>query len=567
MAKRKNTDFLVIGSGIAGLSFALKAAKHGKVTIITKKSDIDSSTNFAQGGIAAVVDESGDSISSHIKDTLEAGAYLNDRKVVELVCSKGPKRVRELIDWGVEFSRNEKGLYDLGMEGGHTHRRILHAKDMTGAAIEKALVKSCRENGNIAIVENTIAIDLLCLRKLSASRYWKHGGKAKFRRDEEDCCVGVYAFDKRTGEITTYRSEIVVIATGGCGQVYLHTTNPSIATGDGLGIAYRAGAAVRDLEFVQFHPTSLYSLKPQESSFLISEAVRGEGGVLLTKRDFEKFAASGLKDPHRFSFLRKYDSRGSLATRDVVARAIDAELKKTGDEFVYLVLFHKPAEFVKSRFPKIYERCLEEGIDITTQPIPVVPAAHYMVGGIFVDIHGQVIDRRTKGRGIFGLFAVGEASCTGLHGANRLASNSLLEAIVFSHDAYEQSIKQLGELKAGKYGDFKEYLKELPLWDSSNYKPIDENILLKHDIEEVKRLMWNYVGIVRSDVRLDRAIRRIKLLEEDITHYYWNYMLNDSLIELRNMILVARLIVEASLKRKENIGLFYNLDLDKKRNS
>ncbi len=539
---RRRTDFLVIGSGIAGLSFALKAGNHGKVIVATKKSSVESSTNFAQGGIAAVTDLEHDDFESHIKDTLEAGAYLNDLEVVEIVVSEAPGRVRELIDIGVEFERNKKGSFDLGLEGGHSQRRILHVADLTGAAIEGALVDACEKHPNVTIIEDAMAIDLLTTRKLRLSQ-------------EEDECLGAYIFDKKSGEIGTYLSNVTVLATGGCGQIYLYTTNPSISTGDGIAMAYRVGAMVKDLEFVQFHPTTLYD--QDESSFLISEAVRGEGGVLMTISDYEEFLKSGESDPSNFSFMKNYDERGSLATRDVVARAVDRELKRSGDRYVYLYLLHLDPESIKERFPHIYSTCLEYDIDITKQPIPVVPAAHYMVGGVAVNKNGQVIRRDNPTQIINRLYAIGETACTGLHGANRLASNSLLESVVFSHRSYLDSIKYLEKIVEIP-------LEEMPLWDASKYKPIDEKVLLKHDFDEIRRLMWKYVGIVRSDLRLQRAKRRLNLLEEDISHYYWNYILNEDLIELRNIILVARLIVEASIERKQNIGLFYNIDNEKK---
>lgn len=539
---RRQTDFLVIGSGIAGLSFALKAGNHGKVTVVTKKTSVESSTNYAQGGIAAVMDIEHDSFESHIRDTLEAGAYLNDLEVVETVIREAPERIKELIEIGVEFAKKENGSFDLAMEGGHSSRRILHVADLTGAAIEKALVNACEKHPNISIIENAVSIDLITTRKLRLSL-------------EEDECLGAYIFDKKTGRISTYLANVTVLATGGCGQIYLYTTNPSISTGDGIAMAYRAGAKVKDLEFVQFHPTTLYV--NDGGTFLISEAVRGEGGVLMTISDYEEFLKSGEKDPEKFSFMKNYDERGSLATRDVVARAIDRELKKSGDRFVYLYLLHLDKERIKERFPNIYNTCLKYGVDITKQPIPVVPAAHYMVGGVAVNKNGQVIRRDDPNRVINRLYAIGEVACTGLHGANRLASNSLLESVVFAHRSYLDSLKYLER-------PVRILLEEMPLWDASKYKPIDEKVLLKHDFDEIRRIMWNYVGIVRSDLRLQRAIRRLNLLEEDISHYYWNYILNEELIELRNVILVARLIVEASIQRKQNIGLFYNIDNEKR---
>ncbi|WXG41920.1 MAG: L-aspartate oxidase [Candidatus Freyarchaeum deiterrae] len=539
---RQRTDFLIIGSGIAGLSLALKAGNHGKVTVVTKKSSVEGSTNYAQGGIATVMDLEQDSYESHIKDTLEAGAYLNDLDVVDTVVREAPDRVKELIDIGVKFEKTGNGSFDLAMEGGHHQRRILHVADLTGAAIERALVDACEKHPNVTTIENAMSIDLITTRKLGLSR-------------KEDECLGAYIFDKKSGEISTYLANVTVLATGGCGQIYLYTTNPSISTGDGIAMAYRVGAKVKDLEFVQFHPTTLYD--QERVAFLISESVRGEGGILMTISDYEKFSKSGEEDPEKFSFMKEYDERGSLATRDIVARAIDRELKRSGDRYVYLYLLHLDKEHVKERFPHIYNTCLKYGIDITKQPIPVVPAAHYMVGGVAVNINGQVIRRDNTNRVINRLYAIGEVACTGLHGANRLASNSLLESVVFAHRSYLDSLKYLEN-------PVEIPLEEMPLWDASKYKPIDEKVLLTHDFDEIRRLMWNYVGIVRSDLRLQRAIRRLNLLDEDISHYYWNYILNEDLIELRNVILVARLIVEASIGREQNIGLFYNIDNEKR---
>jgi L-aspartate oxidase len=536
--RKRKSNFLVIGSGIAGLSFGLNAAEHGSVTIVTKKTRKESNTNYAQGGMAMVMNFREDSFESHVEDTMRAGSYLNDREIVEIVVREGPERVKELIDLGVSFSKRGDE-FDLGIEGGHSHRRIIHAKDFTGAEIEKALIDACDRNKNIEIIENAIAIDLITLKRLELRD-----------KDDEDEVVGAYIFDITSGDIITYIADITVLATGGCGRIYLHTTNPSIATGDGIAIAYRAGAKVDGLEFVQFHPTSLFH--PEGNSFLISEAVRGEGGVLMTVSEYKEFIQTKDRS-EEFSFMRNYDDMGSLATRDVVARAIDRELKKSGDEFVYLVINHEDSKMTKERFPYIYETCLRFGIDITKDPIPVVPAAHYIVGGVSVTKDGLVLDRNEDE--IMRLYAIGEVASTGFHGANRLASNSLLESLVFAHRAYVHSVNVLGSNLSRRVD-----VDAVPLWDDSEYKPIDEKVMLKHDFDEIRRLMWNYVGIVRSDARLKRALRRLKNLEEDISRYYWSYVLTDGLIELRNIILVAKLIVEASIKREENIGLFFNID-------
>lgn len=516
------TDFLVIGSGIAGLSFALKAAKHGTVAIITKKEQAESNTNYAQGGVAAVFSK-GDSFALHVKDTKEAGAGLCHDDAVELLVLNGPKRVRELIDWGVEFSYQnppESKELDLGREGGHSRNRIVHAKDLTGKIVEQSLLEAIKGHSNIQIFEQHIAIDLITEHHLES---------IKTENNLPLHCWGAYVLNESNGMIDQFLARSIVLATGGCGQVYLHTTNPQIATGDGVAMAYRAGAKIANLEFMQFHPTTLFH--PQAKSFLISEAVRGFGAKLLTQNGT--------------LFMDKYHPMAELAPRDIVARAIDAELKKRGEEFVYLDITQKNKAEIKSRFPNIYENCLEFNIDITSQPIPVVPAAHYMCGGVVTDIHGRT--------NIQNLYACGEVACTGVHGANRLASNSLLEAVVFAHQVYQSVLDQP---KQKIYEDFP----IIPVWNDEGTFNQEEWILISHDQEEVQSLMWDYVGIVRSDLRLKRALRRINLISREIENFYKKTKITAGLIELRNLIQVARLIINCALYRKESRGLHYTTD-------
>jgi len=514
------SDFLVIGSGIAGLSFALKAASSGTVSLITKRETSESATFYAQGGIASVSSKE-DTFESHIKDTLDAGAGLCDRNIVELVVKDAPAMIRELIDYGVKFTKrttNGDAELDLGKEGGHSKRRIVHAEDLTGKAVEEALVSAVRSNKNITVYENHIAVNLI-----SHSRF--------VETIEEDTVWGAYALDKNTGKIHTFLAKATVLATGGAGKVYLYTSNPDVATGDGIAMAYRIGVPIVNMEFIQFHPTCLYH--PKAKSFLISEALRGEGGVLR------------LKDGE--PFMKKHHPMAELAPRDIVARAIDFELKKSGNECVYLDMTHRPAKFLKERFPNIYRKCLEFGIDITAVPIPVVPAAHYTCGGVGTDDHGRTTVKR--------LYAIGEVACTGLHGANRLASNSLLESLVFAERASinaKEVIKEAVEIPP------------IPPWETRGAVISDEAVVISQTWDEVRRFMWNYVGIARSDKRLERAKRRINIVKEEINEYYWDFTITGDLVELRNIATVADLIIRSATLRKESRGLHYNIDYPEK---
>ncbi len=519
------SDFLVIGSGIAGLTFAIKASDLGTVHIVTKKKDFDSNTNYAQGGIASVFDPH-DSIESHIKDTLTAGAGLCNETAVRILAESGPQRVQELIQWGAHFStkQNPNGTLslDLGREGGHSYNRIVHAQDLTGQEVERALLDEIARRKNIHVFENHTAIDLLTQHQLRLSG--KH-----INSYNSITCYGAYILDNTTGVVHIFTAPYTLLATGGIGQVYLHTTNPAIATGDGIAMAYRAGALIADMEFIQFHPTSLYQPGQKERAFLISEAVRGEGAILLNSRGER--------------FMEKVHPLKELAPRDIVARAIDMELKRLGDQCVYLDISFKDKDFLSSRFPTIYNYCLEAGIDISKEPIPVVPAAHYLCGGIISDLNGRT--------SISNLYVSGESACTGVHGANRLASNSLLEGIVFSHRAF----CHIKEIFSPQH---KDALPQFPQWDKKGTFDLEEWILIQHNIEDVKRVMWDYVGIVRSNRRLERAWRRITLLEEEIQDYYRRSTITSRLVELRNLITTAKLIVQSALLRKESRGLHYN---------
>ncbi len=510
----KSFDFVIIGSGIAGLSLALKAARAGSVAIITKKAKAETNTAWAQGGIASVTAET-DSFEAHVQDTLIAGAGLCDEEVVRGIVRDGPARIAELMEIGVQFDHLGNGAPDLTREGGHSARRILHARDATGREIERALLEAIAREKRITLLENHTAIDLITLRKLGLSAV-------------RNRCVGVYVLDEASGEVETLRSDRIVLATGGCGRVYRYTTNPSIATGDGVAMAWRAGAKVANMEFIQFHPTCLFH--PAARSFLISEAVRGEGGKLIGKDGRE--------------FMQKYDPRGALAPRDIVARAIDAEMKRTGAPSVFVDISHKPAEFVKSHFPTIYERCLSLGIDITREPIPVVPAAHYQCGGVVCGEHGET--------SLNGLYAIGEVACTGLHGANRLASNSLLEAVVLAHRTAEALVTSQPPIEPNLF--------DLPAWKTGKATDVDELVVIYHNWDEIRRLMWDYVGIVRTDKRLQRAGARLRNLTAEVEEFYWDFKVTSELLELRNLVTVASIIVDCALLRKESRGLHYNLD-------
>lgn len=508
------TEFLVVGSGIAGLSYALKVADHGRVAVVTKREISETATNLAQGGIASVI-SSEDSFASHVRDTMVAGVYLSHEDVVQMVVESGPQAICDLINWGVRFTKRADDSYDLGREGGHSKRRILHAKDMTGQEIERALVEAVRSHPNITIYEHHIAIDLITDAKV--------GGGGRPQR-----CLGAHVLDIHKRQVLTLGAQITVLATGGAGKVYLYTCNPDVATGDGVAMAYRAGASIANMEFMQFHPTTLFH--PNAKSFLISEAVRGEGAI-LRRRDGT-------------AFMTQYHPLKDLAPRDVVARAIDNELKVHGDDCVYLDITHKDPEFVKDRFPHIYKTCLSFGIDMTCEPIPVVPAAHYLCGGVQVDIWGE--------SDLANLFAIGEVACTGLHGANRLASNSLLEGVVFADLVAQRCLARMAEGA--------QPLPEITPWDYGRATDSDEEVVVAHNWDEIRRCMWNYVGIVRSDKRLDRAWRRLQLIDQEISEYYWDFYPTSDLIELRNITTVAKLIVRCAQQRKESRGLHYTID-------
>lgn len=513
----QKSDYLVIGTGLAGLSFALKMAEHSKVIILSKTQSTFSNTRWAQGGIAAVWDET-DSFENHIQDTLKAGAGLCRENIVRMVVEQAPDRIDDLIQWGVQFdlSGDHKSIH-LTKEGGHSQRRILHVKDYTGLAIHETLLKAVKKHHNIELLENHFAIDLILSRKVDPYI------------TSENRCLGAYVLHTSSGEVKTFLAKATILATGGAGKIYLYTSNWDGATGDGIAMAHRAGARVANLEMMQFHPTCLYH--PTARNFLITEAIRGEGGELINHNN----------EP----FMKKYHEMGSLAPRDIVALAIDKEMKLSGKECVYIDITHKSEEFIKERFPVIYAKCMELGIDITKQPIPVVPAAHYLCGGIHIDNKGQT--------DIPGLFAIGESACSGLHGANRLASNSLLECLAYAHEAVEflknQNLK-LTELTPKE-------------WHYSQNEDEDELAVISHLWDEVRRLMWNYVGIVRSKKRLERADHRLSNLMSEIKEYYWNFKLNADILELRNIALMAQLTVKCALKRKESRGVHYNIDYPK----
>ncbi|OIR02876.1 L-aspartate oxidase [mine drainage metagenome] len=509
-------DVLIIGSGLAGLSLALRTAAHKKVCMVSKRTINDSASNWAQGGIAAVLNDA-DTIEAHIQDTLIAGAGLCDEAVTKLVVEQGEQAVNWLIEQGVHFTReSDNSGYHLTREGGHSHRRVIHSADATGHAVQTTLSEKVRQHPNITLLENHIAVDLITTRKVTDT---------KAQLSDSNACLGAYVLDNSTGKVITIAAQNTVLATGGAGKVYLYTTNPDISTGDGIAMAWRAGCRVANMEFIQFHPTCLFH--PHAKSFLISEAVRGEGGL--------------LKLPDGTRFMPEHDPREELAPRDVVARAIDFEMKKRGLDCVYLDISHKPLTFIQEHFPNIYQRCLTLGIDISTTPIPVVPAAHYTCGGVMTDDKGRT--------DIHNLYAIGETACTGLHGANRLASNSLLECLVFGQTAAEDILLQPAKPSP-----------TLPYWDESRVTDADEEVLITHTWDELRRFMWNYVGIVRTDKRLSRALHRIHMLRDEVHEFYSNFKISNDLIELRNLLQVAELIVKSAMERKESRGLHYSKD-------
>ena len=511
-----DTDYLVVGSGIAGLMSALHLSKHGNVLIMTKKEQAESNTNYAQGGIACVINPE-DSFEQHIQDTLNSGAGLCDEAVVREIVNCGPARIADLEKLGIKFSSSTATPgtgYDLGKEGGHSKRRVLHAGDITGRKVEEILLTRIQESSNITLHEHLMVIDLIIT--------------STSQDPGERRCTGAYLLDRSSQKITAVRAQYVILATGGGSKVYLYTSNPDIATGDGVAIAWRAGLTVRNMEFIQFHPTCLYHREAR--SFLISEAVRGEGAELV--------------DISGAPFMKKYDSRGSLAPRDIVARAIDAEMKASGHTCVYLDIRHQSQDFLVDRFPNIYETCKSFGIDMASDLVPVVPAAHYFCGGVDAKLNGETA--------LPGLLVCGEVACTGLHGANRLASNSLLEALVCAH--------KLAEYVATQPTPESSAMTATPDWELGDAVASDEEIVLEHNWNEVRTCMWDYVGVVRTNKRLARALRRIHNIQEEILEYYWNYLVTADILELRNLALVAELIIVSAQQRRESRGLHYTLD-------
>ncbi|MGE0080620.1 MAG: L-aspartate oxidase [Thiohalomonadaceae bacterium] len=505
-------DVLILGSGAAGLTAALNIADHASVLVVSKGSLAESCTLYAQGGVAAVLDE-GDSIESHVEDTLRAGAGLCHEDVVRFTAERAPAAIHRLIALGVPFTLEEdQSGFHLTREGGHSHRRIIHAADATGRAIEQSLLEHARRHANITLLEQHIAVDLITTAKLGQGR---------------NRCVGAYVLDRVHGRVKAIAARFVILATGGASKVYLYTSNPDLATGDGIAMAWRAGCRVANMEFMQFHPTCLYH--PKARRLLITEAIRGEGGRLLL--------------PNGQPFMHRFDERAELAPRDIVARAIDHEMKRLGVPHLYLDISHRPAEFIKSHFPTAYENCLKYGIDITREPIPIVPAAHFTCGGVMTDLRART--------DLANLYAAGETAFTGLHGANRMASNSLLECLVFGHAAADDILTRLHDVPPPP---------ALPAWDESRVTDSDEEVVVSHNWEELRRFMWDYVGIVRTNKRLERAKRRVDLLLGEIAEYYGNFRVTHNLLELRNLATVADLIIRSAMARKESRGLHYTLD-------
>jgi L-aspartate oxidase len=517
-------DFLVIGAGIAGLSFAIRAAAHGSVIVLTKGEALDSNTAWAQGGIASVLPpgfcDEGDTVELHVADTLDAGAGLCREDVVRAIIAEGAATIDDLTGYGVDFDQHDDH-FALGKEGGHSKRRILHARDTTGREIAESMIEVARRTPNLTLLEDHFTIDLITTGKLGSTT--------------EDRVLGAYVLEKASGEVKIFRSDRVMLATGGCGKVYLYTTNPDSATGDGVAMAWRAGASVANMEFIQFHPTCFYNpaaTGAEARSFLVSEAVRGEGGILINAKGED--------------FTTKIDPRGSLAPRDIVARAIDREIKKTGAPCVYLDVTHKPPGFMRERFPFIYEKLRSFGLDCEKQPIPVVPAAHYQCGGVVTDVNGKTSIR--------GLYALGEVACTGLHGANRLASNSLLEGNVIARRALADIVSHYG---VAKHTDD---APEIPAWHHGDVTAPDELVVIYHNWDELRRLMWDYVSIVRTDNRLRRAGTRLRNLKKEVREFYWGHRVTADILELRNLVAVASLVVDCAIRRRESRGLHHTLD-------
>jgi len=506
------TDVLIIGGGISGLTLAIKLAEFApneNILLITKEELEECNTFYAQGGVACVWNEK-DSFKKHIQDTLDAGDGLCNEEIVGEIISKVPERINELIDWGIEFTKNKDGAYDLGREGGHSERRILHVNDLTGEYIEKTLIRKVKICKNVELKENMCAINLYT-RNLK--------------------CYGAYVLNQITNEIHNISAKAIVLATGGAGKIYLYTSNPDVASGDGIAMAYRAGATIANMEFYQFHPTCLYH--PYAKSFLITEAMRGEGAI--------------LKDIKGNQFMQKYHHLKELAPRDIVSRAIDTELKKTGDDYVFLdIASKKDPEFIKTHFPGVYNKCLEYNIDITKDPIPIVPAAHYCCGGVLTDINGMT--------NVKNLYVLGESACTGLHGANRLASNSLVEGLVCAYNCAKSLSKKITDIK----------IKEFKPWEPGNAIPSTEAVIISQNWDEIRRFMQNYVGIVRTNRRLQRANKRINLILDEIERYYWDFKIEKNLVELRNLATVAKIIIVSAISRKESRGIHYNIDYPNK---